>query len=67
MTHAQWVYRNATAHLEVKEGRTAAAHETILLATMEGFLHSNPEQLLEEHHNLLFSDFNALTAHSWSH
>jgi len=40
MTHAQWVYRNATAHLEVKEGRTAAAHETILLATMEGFLHS---------------------------
>jgi len=53
MTHAQWVYRNATVHLEVKEGRTTAAHETIL-ATMEGFLHNNLEQLLEEHCHLLF-------------
>ena len=40
------VYRNATLHLEVKEGHTAAAHETIL-ATMEGFLHTDPEQLLD--------------------
>ena len=47
MTHAQWAYRNATVHLEVKEGRTDAAHETIL-EIMEGFLHTNPEQLLEE-------------------
>ena len=53
MTHAQWVYRNATVHLEVKKGRTTAAHETIL-ATMEGFLHNNLEQLLEEHCHLLF-------------
>jgi hypothetical protein len=48
MTHAQWAYRNAMVHLEVKDGQTAAAHKTIL-ETMEGFLHTNLEQLLEEH------------------
>jgi hypothetical protein len=56
-----WAYRNATVHLEVKEGRRAAAHETIL-ETMEGFLYTNPEQLLEEHCHLLFSDFAALAS-----
>jgi hypothetical protein len=35
-------------HLEIKDGRTTAAHETIL-ETMESFLHTDPEQLLEEH------------------
>ena len=39
----------------------ALAHKTIL-ETMEGFLHTNPEQLLEEHHHLLFSDFAALAS-----
>ncbi len=39
----------------------AAAHETIL-ETMEGFLHTNPEQLLEEHCQLLFSDFAVLAS-----
>ncbi len=58
MTHTQWAYRNTTVHLEVKEGRTAEANETIL-GTMEGFLH--PEQL-EEHPHLLFFDFAALTS-----
>jgi hypothetical protein len=29
---------------------------------MEGFLHTDPEQLLEEHHHLLFSDFAALAS-----
>jgi hypothetical protein len=61
MTHAQWAYRNATVHLEVKEGQTAAAHGTIL-ETMEGFLHTDPEQLLEEHRHLLLSDFAALAS-----
>jgi hypothetical protein len=61
MTHAQWAYRNAMVHLEVKEGRTAAAQETIL-ETMEGFLHTDLEQLLEEHCHLLFSDFVALAS-----
>jgi hypothetical protein len=61
MTHTQWVYRNATVHLEVNDGQTAAAHETIL-ETMEGFLHTDPEQLLEEHCHLLFSDFAALAS-----
>jgi hypothetical protein len=61
MTHAQWAYRNTTVHLEVKEGWTAAAHETIL-KTMEGFLYTDPEQILEEHCHLLFSDFAALAS-----
>ncbi len=61
MTHVQWAYRNATVHLEVKEGGTAAAHETIL-ETMEGFLYTDHEQLLEKHHHLLFSDFAALAS-----
>ncbi len=56
MTHAKWAYRNAT-----EDGQTAAAHKTIL-ETMEGFLHTNPEQLLEEHCHLLFSDFVALAS-----
>jgi hypothetical protein len=37
MTHAQWAYRNAMVHQEVKEGWTAEAHETIL-ETIDGFL-----------------------------
>jgi hypothetical protein len=48
-------------HLEVKDRWTAAAHE-IILETMEGFLHTNSEQLLEEHRHLLFSDFAALAS-----
>ncbi len=39
----------------------AAAHETIL-KTMEGFLHTDPEQLLEKHRHLLFSAFVALAS-----
>jgi hypothetical protein len=61
MTHAQWAYRIATIHMEVKEGQTAAAHERIL-GTMEGFLHADPEQLLEKHRHLLLSDFAALVS-----
>ena len=61
MTHTQWVYWKATVHLKVKEGHTAAAHERIL-ATMEGFLHTDLEQLLEEQRHLLFSDFGVLAA-----
>jgi hypothetical protein len=61
MTHAQWAYRNAMVHLEVKDGRTATAHKTIL-KTMEGFLHTDLEQLLEEHQHLLFSDCVALAS-----
>jgi hypothetical protein len=30
MTHAQWAYRNAMVHLEVKDGWTAAAHKFFL-------------------------------------
>ncbi len=61
MTHTQWAYRNAGVHLEAKEGLTAAAHETIL-ETMEGFLHTDPEQLIEKHRHLLFSEFAALAS-----
>ena len=48
-------------HLGEKDGRTAAAHKTIL-KTMEDFLHTHPEQLLEYHRHLLFSDFAALAS-----
>ncbi len=48
-------------YLEVKNGGTAAAHKTNL-KTMEGFLHTDLEQLLEEHHHLLFFDFVALAS-----
>ena len=61
MTHAQLAYRDATVHLEVKDGRKAAAHKTIL-KTIEGFLHTDLEQLLKEHCHLLFSDFAALAS-----
>jgi hypothetical protein len=61
VTHAQWAYSNATVHLEVMDGRTATAHETIL-ETMKGFLHTDLEQLLKEHCHLLFSDFAALAS-----
>ncbi len=61
MIHTQWAYRNATVYLKVKEGWTAAAQETIL-DTMESFLNTDPEQLLEEHCHLLFSDFAALAS-----
>jgi hypothetical protein len=60
-THAQWAYGNAMVHPAVKEGWRAAAQKTIL-ETMEGFLCTDPEQLLEEHHHLLFSDFAALAS-----
>jgi hypothetical protein len=42
ITHAQWFYRNSTIHLAVKEGWTAAAHETIL-GTMDEFIHTDTE------------------------
>jgi hypothetical protein len=61
MIHAQWAYRNTTVYLEIKEGQTAAAHE-IILGTTEGILHTGPEELLQEHHHLLFSDFAALAS-----
>jgi hypothetical protein len=61
MTHEQWACRKAMVHLEVKDGRMAAAHKTIS-KMMEGFLHTDPEQLLEEHRHLLFSDFAALAS-----
>ncbi len=60
-THAQWIYRNSTNHLAIKEGQTTVAHVTIL-GIMEGFLHTDPEQLLEEHHDLLFLDFVVLAS-----
>jgi hypothetical protein len=61
MTHSQWAYRNPTVHLEIKDVQTATAHKTIL-ETMEGFLHTDLEQLLKEHCNLLFSDVAALAS-----
>jgi hypothetical protein len=59
LTHEQWIYRNATVHLKVKDGLTVAQHETIL-TTMEAYLHMDPAELLEENRHLLYSNFIAL-------
>ena len=59
ITHKQWIYRNATIHLKVRDGLTVAQHEAIL-TTMEGYLHTDPAQLLEENRHLLYSNFVAL-------
>ena len=59
ITHEQWIYRNATVHLKVSDGLTVAQHESIL-TTMEGYLHTDPAQLLEENRHLLYSNFVAL-------
>ena len=53
ITHEQWIYRNATDHLKVRDGLTVTQHEAIL-TTMEGYLYTDPIQLLEENRHLLF-------------
>jgi hypothetical protein len=58
MIHAQWAYRNATVHLEVKEGWTAAAHETIL----EKQWKVSCKLILNKHCRLLYCDFAALAS-----
>jgi hypothetical protein len=55
----QITHKHATAHVNVSDGLPVAQHETIL-TTMEGYLHTDPAQLLEENRHLRYSNFVAL-------
>ena len=59
MTHQQWTYRNATVHLKVKDGCTIVEHKR-LLDEIDKCLNSDPEELLREHKQLLFTNFENL-------
>jgi hypothetical protein len=59
MTHQQWRYRNATVHLKIKDGCTAVEHRR-LLEEINQCLDSDPEELLREHKQLLFTNFKNL-------
>jgi hypothetical protein len=59
ITHEQWIYRNATVHLKVRDKLTVAQHEAVL-TTIEGYLHTDPAQILEGNRHLLYSNFVAL-------
>jgi hypothetical protein len=59
MTHQQWMYRNATVHLKIKHGCTAVEHRR-LLDEINLCLDIDPEDLLHEHKQLLFTNFKNL-------
>jgi hypothetical protein len=60
LTHRQWLYRNATVHMKVKDGVTAAQHN-LILTRMEECLLIDPTDLLVEDRQLLDADFHQLT------
>ena len=62
LTHHQWLYRNATVHMKVKDGMTAAQHNLILSRMEECLLILiDPADLLVEDRQLLDANFNQLT------
>ena len=63
MTHQQWSYRNATVHLKIKDGCTLVEH-TRLLDEIAYCLNTDPEELLREHKQLLFTNFENLATGS---
>jgi hypothetical protein len=60
LTHRQWLYRNATVHMKVKDDMTATQHN-IILSRMEECLLIDPADLLVEDRQLLDANFNQLT------
>ena len=60
LTHRQWLYHNATVHMKVKDGMTAAQHNAIL-AQMEECLLIDPMDLLMEDRELLDANFDKPT------
>ncbi len=60
LTHCQWLYCNATVHMLVKDGMTAAQHN-LILPRMEECLLIDPADLLVEDGQLLDADFDQLT------
>jgi hypothetical protein len=59
MTHQQWLYRNATVHLKIRDGCTVVQHKN-LLKEMGQCINTDPEDLLREHKHLLFTNFRKL-------
>ena len=59
MTHQQWLYRNATVHLKIRDGCTVVQHKN-LLKEMVQCINTDPEDLLREHKHLLFTNFRKL-------
>jgi hypothetical protein len=59
ITHQQWMYRNATVHLKIKDGCTVVQHQRAL-DEIEMCLDTDPEELLREHSHLLFTNFKNL-------
>ena len=59
MTHQQWLYRNATVHMKIKDGCTLVEH-TRVLDEIDQCLDSDPDELLQEHKNLLFTNMENL-------
>jgi hypothetical protein len=59
LTHCQWLYRNATVHMKVKDGMTAAQHN-LIFSRMEECLLIDPAYLLVEDRQLLNADFDQL-------
>jgi hypothetical protein len=60
LTHCQWLYCNATVHMKVKDGMTAAQHN-LIFSRMEEWLLINPADLLVEDRQLLNANFDQLT------
>jgi hypothetical protein len=56
MVHKQWLYRNATVHMELKDGMMLEQHKTIL-TRIETCLGIDPGDLLKEDWALLQVDF----------
>ncbi len=61
ITHQQWMYRNATVHLKIKDGCMVVQHQRAL-DKIEMCLDTDPEELLQEHSHLLFTNFKNLAA-----
>jgi hypothetical protein len=56
ITHRQWLYRNARIHIRLADGLTEPEHKTIM-QLVHNLLHTDPNDLLPQHRNLLQQDF----------
>jgi hypothetical protein len=56
ITHKQWIYRNVSIHLKVKDGHTAIEHRD-LLDEVRNMMQTEPSDLLQRHQHLLDQDW----------
>jgi hypothetical protein len=57
--HQQWVYRNASVHIKLVEGRTQEEHRQVM-DEVRKLLDVDPEELLPCHRDMLQEDFHHL-------